>query len=455
MADGASGRGDARIRGEGNGIMSDGVLLRFLANGLIDVGGDDTKLEKLIGAAEDLGASLKKTPSKTAPYSLIAFDPDAPADDPVVLEVLGALAKRWATYVNTFSGTPMAVIRAILLEALVQAAAGDPRVAVALAMSARNALPYMQTGDEREIWLDVITEVERNADLRAEAEWATPSSVAVDKLVFEAPSALKVRNAARTVDQATLAKAIEAAMGPQGSQGVTNGNPYFPQSSPQQWVSEVGPRLAGAIASVVDVKLNATEGTIDLSAPLNALAERVSSHVETTVAAVSSATAGLQRRADLLWWKEAAFSPSARTTYRSLPLFVAAALMAYDLYTQVPMFSPASVSAFLEEAVRLHPAAQDTGERALGTLIEEVSNAKELALLRQVASEMFPDSAGRGPILALLKQNPGDDATFRVRSGVSPETALTAPSWAAWIFRELQAARATHMEATKRRGSKA
>jgi hypothetical protein len=44
--------------------VGDEVLLRFLSNGLIDVSGDDTKLEKLMGTAADLTAALKKTPPK-------------------------------------------------------------------------------------------------------------------------------------------------------------------------------------------------------------------------------------------------------------------------------------------------------------------------------------------------------------------------------------------------------
>ncbi len=51
------------------------VLQRFLNNGLIDVGGDDAKLEKLSHAAKDLAGILRKKLSKALNYLLIAFDP--------------------------------------------------------------------------------------------------------------------------------------------------------------------------------------------------------------------------------------------------------------------------------------------------------------------------------------------------------------------------------------------
>ena len=136
--------------------MSEAVLQRFLNNGLVDVGGDDTKLEKLSQAANDLAGTLKKTPSKALNYSLIAFDPEAPQDDPVVQEALEVLQARWATYRNTFSATPVAVVRAMLLDALVGAAAEDDRVGVCFVASARNALPLLRADNERGIWADAV-----------------------------------------------------------------------------------------------------------------------------------------------------------------------------------------------------------------------------------------------------------------------------------------------------------
>lgn len=53
---------------------NDDVLPSFLTNGLIDVGGDDARLERLWATASDLAVSLKKTPSKALAYALVAFD---------------------------------------------------------------------------------------------------------------------------------------------------------------------------------------------------------------------------------------------------------------------------------------------------------------------------------------------------------------------------------------------
>ena len=284
--------------------MASNILIRFLGAGLINVGGDDAKLDKLKETAADLAATLKKTPSKAVPFALIAFDPDAPADDDVIKEAMETLQKRWATYVNTFSGTPVTVIRAMLLDALVQAAADDDKVGVAFVTSARNALPFMEAGNELAIWADVVVEIERRVDARAESEWATPESISVPAMTFSIPEAIKISTPPTSINKAALAKKFEAAAGPTTAAGQpTGGNPHWPQGN-QNWVTEFGTRMADAVVEALGAVAKGSQiEPIDLSGPLEDLAQAVSAHVDGTLKAVSIATAGLQRRTNLIWWK--------------------------------------------------------------------------------------------------------------------------------------------------------
>jgi GTPase-associated system helical domain len=427
--------------------VSEDVLLRFLSNGLIDVGGDDAKLEKLQSTASDLAEALRKAPKKAASFSLIAFDPNAPAGDQVVKEVLEALKNRWATYVNTFAGTPVLVVRAILLDALAQAAASDDRIGVAFVTSARNALPFMEVGDEKTIWADIVAQVENKIDARAEREWATPESIAVPRLSFETPAAAAPRVSSAKVDQERLVAQFQAAAGPQSANAATNGNPHWPTAN-GPWVAEFGTRMAQVVADIVDASAAkiAISG-IDVSEPLNQLATAVTGYVEGTLTAFSGATAGLQRRTGLLWWKEALYSPSARVSYRDLAPEAAAALMALDLHNQIPTFSPASVAAFLHEAVVLLPLPGGAANCSIGDLATMARRSPELAPLRTAAAGLFSAPQGRGPLLALIGY-PHTPASlsgneFRDLIGIAADTPLTFPAWAIWLFRELQAARAS------------
>lgn len=444
--------------------MDDAILQGFLNKGLIDVGGDDAKLEKLTQAAGDLAAALKKNPSKALGFSLIAFDPDAPEADPIVQEALGALQNRWATYRNTFSATPIAVIRGMLLDALVAAAADDDRVGVCFVASARNALPLLPVDNERDIWIGIVEEVERRVDLRAEAEWATPESILVQPMKYDAPklSAAKVRIG--EAPKGDLQTGMMAAAGPsymnqQGSNVSTNGNPQWPQQQ-QHWVGEFGRRAGTTIAAAIDAALGKIEvSQPDLAQPFGELAEAVSSYVDDTLKAVSAATAGLQRRTNLLWWREALFSPSAGKSYRTLPPTVAAALMALDLFDTVPLFSPASVSAFLGEAVLRLGETADGAKRTVRDLVTEAQDEVALAPLRTAAARLAAEPGGRGPLLALIGHpahtGARNAASFQRLTGVPAHSELDPVAWSNWLFRELQASKAaTDASPAKRRAAK-
>ena len=369
----------------------------------------------------------------------------APATDPVVTEALEALSKRWTTYVNTFASTPVAVVRAMLLDALTQAATSDDRIGIAFVTSARNTLPFMEVGDEKAIWADVVAEIEAKVDARAEAEWATPESIALPPFSFEAPAAPAPKIVHATVNHDALTKRLQAAAGPQSANVQTNGNPHWPTAN-GPWVAEFGARASEAITEVVEGAAAAIRvSEIDIAGPLKELTTAVTNYVEGTLAAFSGATAGLQRRTGLLWWKEALYSPTARVSYRELKPDAAAALMAVDLHNQLPTFSPASVSAFLHEAVLLHPGIQKTESRSIGDLMETARHSPELAPLRRAAAALFLQPKGRGPLLALVAHSRTSlsASDFRDQVGIPSDTSLSMPAWATWLFREFQAARAT------------
>jgi len=445
--------------------VNDDILLRFLGKNLIDVGGDDTKLARLKQTADDLSGILKNTPAKAASFALVAFDPDVPAIDPVIAEAEDALRKRWETYVNTFAETPITVIRAMLLDALTRTALENDAVAVAFVASARNTLPLMKVGEERGIWSDVVSEAERKIEERAEIEWATPASITLPQIKIDPPPPVEMRISTLKVDKNRLSKDFQAAAGPQihdpQRRGTfsTEGNQYWPGQN-EQWAFEFGHRAASAVGDAVTraVKGASIEGGDPRGMTENLLAT-ISGHLSAAMQAVSSATAGLQRRTNLLWWKEALFSPSTRTSYRDMSSPVAATLMAFDMHRQVPTLSPASVAAFLREAVIALPTIDSARKTPIRTLVEDAGDADDLADLRTEAGKLVAAPAGRGPLLALIGHQDIlpriDDRKFRDLVGVEPDTALALPDWSVWMFREFQVARAA-MEASvpKRRTSR-
>lgn len=436
--------------------MEQEFLLAFLEIGAINLNGDDTKLEKLRSTAKDLSAALRKTPSKTAKFTMVAADPNIPATDPTVAEAMAALRKQWETVSNAFSRCPVGILRAILLDATIQAARSDDAIAVAFVNTARNALAYSETSDEAKIWREAVSEIETKVDARAEAEWATPEMITVDPLQYTPPAPVATDFEAPTVDRRVLQAKLHSAASPNGPTDPKN--QYYPHNHPNEWAKDLGEKMSLAIAETLDsMARKLARPHVDLSSPLSTLAQAVTAHVNKALASFSGATAGLQRRTNLLWWKEALYSPSAHASYLDLPPFEAAALMALDLHEQVPTYSPASVSAFLREGIRCLPAEkgdQGNGECDVVSLVHDARTSASMQPFRTLAAQYAPVPVGRGPLLSLIgyPRDSGaiDGASLRDFGGLEASTKMTPSEWGTYLFRELQTARATSNVPNKR-----
>ncbi|MFM0082906.1 GTPase-associated system all-helical protein GASH [Paraburkholderia sediminicola] len=434
--------------------MEQEFLLRFLEIGAIDLKGDDTRLEKLRSTAKDLSTALRKAPSKIASFTMVAADPNIAATDPTVDEAMAALRKQWETVANAFAGRPVGILRAILLDAIVQAARSDDAIAVAFVNTARNALAHTETSDEAEIWREAVCEIETKVDARAEAEWSTPEMVTVDPLQYKPQEPVSTDYEAPTVNRTELQAKINSAAGPWGPD---KPNQYQPTQG-QAWTQEFANKMSVAIADVMDgMAAELAPVPVDLSGPLSMLAKAITAHVDKALASFSGATAGLQRRTNLLWWKEALYSPSAHASYLELPPFEASALMALDLHEQVPTYSPASVSAFLQDAIRSLPAEKgEKGkcERDVASLLRDARTTAFMQPFRALAAQYAPAAVGRGPLLSLIghPQDSGEveATTLRALGGVDASTKMTPSDWGTYLFRELQTARATSDSAAKR-----
>ncbi len=436
--------------------MEQEFLMRFLEIGAIDLKGDDTRLDKLRSTVKDLSANLRKAPSKTASFTMVAADPNIEAKDPTVEEAMTSLRKQWETVANAFACPPVGILRAILLDAIVQAARLDDAIAVAFVNTARNALAHAETSVEAEIWQEAVKEIETKVDARAEIEWATPEMITVDSLSYTPPSPALTDYESPTVDRKKLEAEILSAASPSGN----NANPYWISNNPQAWSNEFSSRMSVVIAKTLDRMAKELEpAPVDLSGPLSTLAKAITGHVEKALSSFSGATAGLQRRTNLLWWKEALYSPSAHASYLDLPPFEASALMALDLHEQVPTYSPASVSAFLREAIRCLPVEKVKGdhgsdERDFASLVADARTTELMQPLRALAAQYVPAPIGRGPLLSLIGHPHDSHATdamvMRALCGVDASTKMTPPEWGAYLFRELQTARATSGSPAKR-----
>ena len=425
-------------------LVSTEVLVLFLKKGLIDLGGSDEKLVKLVSTSAELGNILEQTPSKVLSYILVALDPQVSKDDPIVKEALSVLEENWTTYFNTFSGIPTQVVRALLLQAIVNKSEKNQQVAIAFVSIARNVLSLVGVGNEDDVWPDLILSIEQELNHQAEAEWAAPESITVEEFSYTPSKSIKLPSKDVTLDRESLQSGIEKASGPNNPKAeVTSGNNVWPNSG-EAWVHKFTPLITTAIADVIDTAF--AEVQVDFSKPLKELSTAVANHIDSALGSVSGATIGLQRRTSLIWWKESFYSPSAFSSYRQMPTNIAAIVMAFDIFNQVPTCSPASVTAFLYESVLSLSTDEVTGQIELAGLIKEIQQSDYTIPFSHYLDDLLTKDQGRGLLLSLLKHSSRSSSPnaegFRNLTGLESDTQLSNSDWASWVFRELQATRA-------------
>jgi GTPase-associated system helical domain len=426
------------------------ILQLFLNRRLFDIGPDDTRLGRLRKAAAGLAASLSKRRARTVWYALAAFDPDVPPDDEVLGEAATAVQKHWNTYASCFAdASPRPLFRAVLLEALYQAQMDDTGIATAVALVARNVLPHFNVASERDVWLQVVAAATERANEQARAEWDVHvESSDPETLVVEAEAGTVAEQPIES-DRGTLLRAFVGAAGPTDQQGQpgTNPNPHWPYNSAANWSYQFAPRATEAVADAIDRAFALLhEQHAELA---QSLTEIVRHHVSlgvSTVAAIARSTRGLQLRTELLWWKEAMYSPSTGKSYRAQSPILGAAQMALDLHRQVPVFCPESVEYFLREAAGTVFAAAAVARNPLRESINALVSGEDLGAFR-AALRGFRQTSGRGPLVSLLADAFEDGAIgpkqCSAAIGIDGATEFTPADLSVWIFRELQALRAT------------
>ena len=144
-------------------------------------------------------------------------------------------------------------------------------------------------------------------------------------------------------------------------------------------------------------------------------------------------------RSRLLWWKEALASPSAQVSYRNVDRRVAPGLMAYDYQAVLPSLAPASVTAFLREAI--HALLPDEDSATLLEWICALAADPHAEALRQgIRASHLAD--GFVPVVSLAAMAEPIATAVERRTVFAPTKTLTASEFGLLAFLELQAIKA-------------
>lgn len=409
--------------------MQTDILHRFLDNRLINIGSDDERLTRLRASAGTIAESIKAQPERVPRLAMVAFDPRVTANDPVMNEVADAVSANWTTYTSVFADRPVVLFRAVLLEALRLSQQDDAEIAGSIALTARNMLPLVDLGRENTIWQDLTARSEEALAEGAASHWSV--------VVNEAPAASTLPPPPKPAkfDRKQLLSKIEAAVGPQNEKGepLTNPNPHWPNTG-NPWSFMFAPRMSNAIGEALDTALETI--LANRSASDQAMQKAMQSFVTNVMPGFLRAGQAMERKIDLLWWRQTMYSNAARCSYRTMKPEAAAVQMAIDVFKATPPFCPTSVEYFLREAV-----AEAFGEgkgRTASLTLKQIASSKPIR--SEVVADGLPfslaDGPGRRPLISVLLGSGDAEEAL----GLPGATKLTLDDLAVWLLREAQAA---------------
>lgn len=390
--------------------MSAAVLQAFMQVSLIDLDGEDSRLEKLQAASAALADQFSARPVSMAIPALVSIlrdDNKNPAD--AFDDTARAIGNHWSTYQSVFrDGKANTLYRGVALQALVTATESLPSLGTTIALLMRNFTTAVELGKYAKP-IKLLVDAAEAAFAEERGALAVPAR----GVSTEMPNVAK----ATKIDRAKLLKRIEAAVGPHNRAGTAgeNPNPHWSNAG-NPWSHDFSDRLAPIIADHIDLAI-AEAAKFD---------EKNQQGVANSITALGAINPAIQRSIRLLWWRQSLYSESADKSYRELGAAEAVIRAVADLADHLPDAYERAVDSFLSEAIL-----------ALGLS----NDAQGIGAIRAA------DAAARSALDdRLTLQSPAG----LVLTGVLHEDAavpicaptLTYQDWAVWLLRELMAVRA-------------
>lgn len=423
------------------------ALQELLNIGLVDVGSDDARFEKLQLAVSDLEKLFTEEPQLLVTATLIAIDEDVPEDDPLLVRTEDLLIKHWHTMRNTHVNRPRQLLRAILVEALERRIHTSPEAAGVIWYTAVSPVKHGQTRAGK--GAGVIHQLVQVSFEKAESEAVSRTQVQSQKTKRRKKKALALEDFELEIKQEQISsedviKSVGRAMGPSlPGVDLSDPNTQWPNAG-QAWSHQSAPRLAEALVNAVN--LGASNLSASVESELKRVLEDVTKHLaeiiqdaEKKQGELSVAREAHELRVSVLWWAKALYSPILDKGYRDLAPGEVMLASVLDLNDLVPVLPPNSVAYVLGEVVRTMTA----GDESL-TLFAYLQE------LRQIADQFKEYSEqnifeGRRPLISLILDWEGGEAQvaehLSALTGLDPKCTITREDLAMWMFRDMQALR--------------
>lgn len=410
--------------------MQTSVLQDFLTLRLLNIGAEDSRLEKLVGAAHELAQQYARNPKAAVASLLAAWDPVA-APHQSLLDIGELLQKHWPTFRAAFQDEPLTLYRAIILEAVMGAMEQQGTLAVAVDLIGANVLPHLNVGQEEKILSKILDRARKIKSERVARLWPAQSTSA-PSAALKAPTI----PALKATEPTAWYKEVAASAGPnqRDQTALPNPNPHW-SNQQQNWSYDFADRMAPILADVHDKAANAA---LKASAQaFKTLGDSVVAKLNEFVRSEQTSSNQLNISNKLLWWRQALYSETAATPYRQLELPLVALHTAFDVADLLPEVYPPAVESLVTEAVLA----------VAGSKNEEHINTKDLleALMKSTGvpgnewlQKQRMASGTRSLFIQALANSSLSGKAELSQMSVAPEISMTLAEWSIWLLREVK-----------------
>lgn len=371
------------------------ILQNFLAQGLLDIGDDDTRLTKLRDAAADLQKRFTSEPRIGLYHALMLYSDNIEPEDECFRENAEILAQHWPTYKNRHPDVPVTIFRGISLQALSAASQASPQLQTAAAFALRSIAKIPYPNKQGPPLAEFYERSQLELEAKARAKWQSVG-------VTAPPAAKAVVVTAPQVDKSALENAIMAASGPTNlqNQGIPNANSVWPNSG-QSWSQQFAPKMTEALVTALDAVAKTSAAETNKS--IKAITEQVANVLSSAQQKWGEAVISNSRRSELLWWRQSLYSPSLRRSYRDLQPAAAALVMASDFAELAGSSAPVSADYFLRETVAY--VLNDAVTSSQNEVLEQVAADRDVAERLLAAIPSLPPRTGVKTIVEHLRES--------------------------------------------------
>ncbi|MGX9784441.1 GTPase-associated system all-helical protein GASH [Janthinobacterium lividum] len=410
--------------------METRVLQDFLSLRLLNIGAEDSRLEKLLSACHELAQQYGADPKAAVASLLAAWDPAA-GPHQSLLDIGELLQKHWPTFRGAFQDEPLTLYRAIILEAVMQAMEQQGTLAVAVSLIGANVLPHLNVGQEEQILSKILERARKITSERVERLWPKQSKP-VTSAAFKAPAIA----ALKATEPTTWHTQVAASAGPtkRDQTSLPNANPHW-SHQPQNWSYDFADRMAPILADVHDKAANAALKASTQA--LKALGDSIVAKLNDFLSSEQTRSNQLNISNKLLWWRQALYSETASTSYRQLALPVVAIHAALDVAHLLPEVYPPAVESLVIEAVLA----------VAGSKNEELISTKDLLNIlmqspgvpdNQWLQEQRTASGGRSLFIQALANSSASGKAELSQMSIAGDVEMTLAAWTVWLLREVK-----------------